>query len=216
MPRTIRTKVYKFNELSPKAQQKAIEKRIEDKINAGDYDHWSRENIKSMETFAELFPINVSTWSYGGRGEGVTFSFVTDYDEIEQLSGIRLSTWLWNNIAPSLYKGKYYSLWSKTEKSYKHYPDGYPVLKSRYSKVLFEVSCPLTGYCADNVLIDPVLREINKPTGISLHDLLNECFEKWVEFCNEDRDSQLSEDYTKEELINGEEDYTKDGNLFNY
>jgi hypothetical protein len=148
MPRTIRTKVYKFSELSKTAQQTAIDSYR----NSGMIDTsyiWDDAH-GTVKKFHEIF----------GTEEGhrswldVDFSGIDD--NVLELKGIRLRTYIINNYWQYLFKGKYFSLWSKTEKSYKHYPNGYPVLKYRHSKVLFDNNCTLTGVCYDMDLLQPM------------------------------------------------------------
>lgn len=102
--RTITTTVYQFSELSDKAKENAIEKYR----NSDREYFWLEENRETMEKFAELFPIKVTNWSYGGRGEGVSFTSSMD-GAVEELTGQRLATYLWNNYKKDLFNGKFYS-----------------------------------------------------------------------------------------------------------
>src|SRR5687768_3582213 len=108
MARTVRTKIYKFNELNAEAQQVAIENYRDDI----DEIFWADENRQSMEKFADIFPIKVTNWSYGGRGEGVDFRFETDYEEVDEMSGHRLAKYLWNNFKTYLYAKKWRKSWT--------------------------------------------------------------------------------------------------------
>jgi hypothetical protein len=210
--RTVRTKVYKFDELSEEAKERAIETYRQ--WAEGDTPAWADENQQSMEEFAKIFPIRINRWSYGDRGEGVYFEFTDDYN-LEEMKGQRLATYIWNNYRDSIYKGKYYSLWSKTEKSYEHYKEGYPVLKTRYSRITLEGSCPLTGYMMDNVLLDPIYDFMKKPDPeTNFRDLLETCFHAWIKACNDEIEYQNSDEYLIQEIQAQEWEFRKDGSRF--
>lgn len=90
--RTIRTKVYKFNELSESAQEKAIEKLAD--INT-DYDWWE----STYEDFKELcktLSIDVdlkNTFFNGFYSQGSGSSFTADIDVCECLKAIKNEKW---------------------------------------------------------------------------------------------------------------------------
>ncbi len=183
-----------------------------------------------MEKFADIFPIKVTDWSYGGRGEGVSFRFETDRDEIEELSGQRLATYLWNNYKADLYSKKYYGLRNLglTDKKINHKrviskqitancPNKGKYSNSYYSAITIETyNCPLTGYCMDNELLDQIWKFIDKPDSRNFKDLLEDCFADWIKACNNDIDNQNSDEFITEELENREDQFTKDGKRFNY
>lgn len=209
--KVIRTKVYKFIELNEEAKQYCISQR---RNTDNSTPAWTDENFNSLKAFAEIFPVKIKKSCYGSRSEGVDYNF-TESDSIENLSGQRLATYIWNNYKRLLYKGKYFSLWSKTEKSYKHYKDGYPVLKQRHSKVQLENSCVMTGYCMDDNILNPVYNFLKKPSAnINFTDLLDDCFSEWVEACNADVEYQDSDEYIENEIISNDADYTKNGKQF--
>lgn len=208
--KTIEVQIYSFDELSEKAKQKAINNYRDNNSEIA----WAEENRQTLEKFAEIFPIKITNWSYGGRGEGVSFYFTLN-DCIEEMTGQRLAKYIWNNYKRDLFKGKYYSLWSKKEKSYKYYKEGYPVLKTRYSKILLDNSCVLTGYCVDDDILQPVYDFLNKPIeGVSFRDLLENCFDSWITACNNGIEYQNSDEYIAEELINNEYEFTENGKLY--
>jgi hypothetical protein len=217
MARTVRTKVYKFSELGEPAKQKALDKlRIESYERPG----WDEENINSMKAFAEIFPIKLTNWSVGGSMEYVSFGFETDREEIEELSAQRLSTYIWNNYKNSLYKGKFYNGLYGYNKSITHkrvktvkYKNG-NIGNYYYSAITFDNNCPLTGYCGDHSLLDPIYEFMKKPRNITFRELLEECFEKWIKYFNEDRDYQSSDEFLEEEAEANEYEFTQDGRRF--
>jgi hypothetical protein len=211
--RTECIKVLTFEELSEEAKQKAIEK-YRDTI---DEIHWADENRNSMEKFAAIFPIKVRDWRYGGRGEGVSFYFEAD-DAIEELSGQRLATYIWNNYRKDLWHGHYYGRLSPTDKhgnlipKSKEHPIGQRHVK-RYSKILLDFG-DLTGYCMDYSLCKPIEEFLNKPDSSNFKDLLESCFDAWVKACNEDVEWQQSDEYITDILVSNEYEFEEDGTRF--
>jgi len=204
--RTIRTKVYKFDELSKKAQEVAADWWR----NTNDEIHWAEENRQSMEEFAKIFPIKVTDWCYGSRGEGVSFRFTCE-DTIEELSGVRLATYIWNNYRSEIYKPKQYWICNG-----RHNCVGQNA-KHRNSKVFLydEFACPLTGYYMDNEILAPLYAFMKKPGNKDFKDVLEDCFDAWIKACNNEVEYQNSFEYIAEHLEANEYEFTKEGKRFN-
>lgn len=212
MARTIRTKVYKFDELNENAKQKAIENYRNSSVDTSFIYDDAHETVKK---FHEIFGTKE------GRNSWLDVNTDSIDDNICELKGLRLQKYIWNNFKTSLYKGKYFSLWSKTEKSYKHYKDGYPVLKSRRSKVMLDNSCVLTGVCYDDSLLQPVYdfleRYQQKADYYSYMDfatLINDCFESLEKDVKSEEESQYDDDVITENIVNNEYEFTADGRIF--
>lgn len=201
--------LYSFEELSEEAKQKAIEDHRD--LCNGDQPAWADENRESMEKFSEIFPIKVTNWSYGGRGEGVDFRFETE-DYIEELSGVRLATYIWNNYKNKLFKGKWYSKAWDEKLRILNPSKGTGV--ERRSKIILDNCCVLTGYCMDDTILDPIYQFLNKPSNIDFRELLEDCFDAWIKACNSDIEWQNSYEYLSEELINNEYEFEEDGSKF--
>jgi hypothetical protein len=212
MARTIRTKVYKFNELNETAQQKAIEGF---RSKGMDTDFIYDEAHKTVKEFHDIFGTKE------GRNSWLDVSTSQIDDNILELKGLRLQKYIWNNYKTALYKGKYFSLWSKTEKSYKHYKDGYPVLKSRYSKVILDNCCTLTGVCYDYSLLQPIYdfleRYNDKADYYSYMDfdtLINDCFASLEKDVENEAEAQDSDECITEHIEANEYEFTADGRRF--
>jgi len=205
--RTIRTKVYKFDELSKTAKNKVIENYRNVNYQNNDY-AWLGENRDTLNAFAKLFPVNIKDWSYGGQGEGVYFSF-TGSDEIENLTGVRLATYIWNNYKDSIYTKKYYSICNGIKNCIGQNS------KSRHSNIeLDELGCPFTGYCMDNEIIAPLFEFMRSPSkNTDFKDLLELCFNAWVKACNEDINYQNSDEYIINAIQSNEYEFTIDGRM---
>ncbi len=212
--RIIELKLLKFNELSDEAKQTAIENYR----NKGYEPAWTEENRQTLEAFEEVFPIQISKWSYGGRGEGVIYSIVGDH--IEDVSGQRLATYLWNNYRRDLFKGKYYGHLSESDKHgnkipvSKEHPIGKRHVK-RYSKIILDTTCVLTGYYMDDVILKPIYEFLERPIkGVTFSDLLDDCFDAWIKGCNDDIEHQNSDEYIAEHLEANDYEFTSDGNTY--
>lgn len=213
--RTVRTKVYKFNELSEKAKDKAIEwYRNSGRANE-DSSYSYDEAHESVQLFHDIFGTKEGSRSWLDVQTGHI------YDNIINLKGLRLQKYIWNNFKTSLYKGKYYSLWSKTEKSYKHHKDGYPVLKSRHSKVFLDNSCILTGICWDNSLLQPVYDFLEKYQDkadyysyMDFETLMNDCFASLTKDLESEDEYRNSDEAIIEAIQSNEYEFQKDGTKF--
>lgn len=207
MSKLVSVEVFNIEELSEGARNKAYY----DWLEGWEYS-WSQENKTTLEKFIEIFPIEVNDWSYGN--DNYVSWYFTEEEAIESMSGIRLLTYLYNNYFSNLYKGKYFSLWSKKEKS----PNNPNVgkLKSRYSKVMLDDTCVLTGYYIDLSILDPIYKFLKKPSDdITFHDLMEQCLEQWAEDCGEDYNNSSSMEHFIEESKNNEWQYLSDGTQFN-
>jgi hypothetical protein len=218
--KTVKVKVFSLSELSEKAQQRAHD----DYQSTHDEIAWSDENRQTLEAFEKVFPIQITDWSYGGRGEGVTFR--SDMDgKVEELSGVRLATYLWNNYKNQLFEEKYYKSWQtltrvshkkvKSEKMTKETgwtnPEVLGKYWNKYKGLQLEHSCVLTGYCMDDEILDPIYAFLDKPRNINFLDLLEECFDAWIKACNRDVDYQNSFEYFEKEAEANDYEFLESG-----
>lgn len=204
--RTVRTKVYQFNELNESAKQTAIDNYRNNNLN---FDFVYSDMHNTIKKFNDVFDIREGSRSW------LDFSTSHFENEILSLSGLRLHKYLINNYFYDLFKGKYYSLWSKKDFSFEHYKDGFPVLKQRRSKVIFENCCVLTGMCYDENVLQPIydfLKHPDKNTGFE--GLISECFQAAKKCIDDEIDYMNSDEYITEEIGNNDFEFTKDGNRF--
>jgi hypothetical protein len=200
--------VYYINELSDKARDHAHN----DYLSEGDYYFWDSENRNSLDKFAEIFNLKIKSACYGARSEGVNWSpeFYDYQDEILNLSGIRLLRWLYNNVIPQITKPKYIHYGYRKNTLY-------PNKAARYSKCQFTIDdCPLTGYCMDICILDPVYKFIKNPVpNTSLNDLIEDCFSSWVKGCNDDLEYSASMEAFIESCNANEWTFTESGKMEN-
>lgn len=192
--RTVGINVYEYEELSDSAKEKALH----DYRSNGDYN--GEENKDTLKAFEAIFPIKINDWCYGGdRNDGVKWEFIEE-DEIEQLSGIRLSTYIYNNYFHNLFKGKLY------------YGTGYK--KKRRSNIIFQNNGVLTGYTTDHSLLDPIYNFLKKPTKQTFHDLIEECLSEWVNDCTKDMEYYYSEEAFRESCEANEWEFYESGRMY--
>ena len=192
--RIISTTVYNFDELSPEGQQNAVNNYLN---SDRDTYFWFDDNIKTLESFANIFNIKIKDWTQDLYHTDVRYTCNND-DNIMELSGIRLLKYIFNNYYTDIYKGKYY------------YNKG----KKRYSRVLKENCCVLTGYCIDDDILQPIYDFIKNPDdSITFKSLIHECIESWITAVKNDIEGCQSFEYVSDHLIANEYEFDKQGNI---
>jgi hypothetical protein len=206
--KTVEINIYQFSELSEEAKQNAIEQER----NNLHLDYIFDEATESLQKFANIFSIKFNYFDFlQTYSNDIVFKLE---DNILQLSGQRLATYLWNNHKTDLYKGKYYSLWSKTELSYVHHKNGHPVLKKRRSKIILDNSCVLTGVCYDQDLLDPIYRFLEKPTDINFEELLNDCIQNLCKSVESENDFRCSDEGIIEDIESNDFEFEENGDIY--
>lgn len=197
----LKIKGFRFNELTEEVQEKLYYKWLE-----FDPYSWGTDNEKTLEEFTNIFPVTVTNWEYGYH-KHINFYMNCD-DEIEELTGIRLLKYVHNNYYDYLYKGKFYS--TKGE-----YINGQYSYKKRYSKVIKDNCCVLTGYCIDDDILKPIYDFLKKPNKYTtFKELIEECLNSWVNACHNDYEHSTSFEYFKEDQTEIDDNYyTENGDV---
>lgn len=192
---TTRT-LYTFDELSDEAKERAYQ-------NWSPEYFWHDDNVKSLNAFCDALNIRLQSYSYGDRGSHVSADFNIDTNA-EELTGLRLRTWIINNIFPNITKGKYYGKLSGTYPNMKHV--------KRYSRIQRDYDFALTGYCMDETLTRPLFEFVDKPTnGTTLEDILEDCLESWRIAAEKDFEYSQSFEAFAEHAEANEYEYTEEG-----
>jgi len=202
--KTIELKLYKFDELSDEAKEKAISEYRENNVEY----FWVEEWKDSLRKFTDYFGIETD-WSVGTSSCSYCDMSRNNFDgEILELSGIRLRTYLLNNYYDIFYERKSYGQYKKRENGKWKY--------DRYSKIQYiETSCPFTGYCGDEDVISPMRNFIEKPSdNITFQELIGDCLTSWKDGLLADMEYQDSEEFAKEELDQRDYDFTEDGEIY--
>lgn len=212
--RTVRTKIYKFDELEDRAKAKAIS----DFRNKGiDTDYIYDEAHNSVEKFHEIFHTKEGSRSWLDVQTGHID------DNIVELRGLRLQKYLWNNFKNEIFKGKYYGELVYTFKDgtkipiSNEHPIGARHVK-RYSKTILDNSCVLTGVCYDMDLLDPIYTYLNKTDfsndTTTFESLIEDCFKSLEKSIENEVEGRESDESIKEDIENNEYEFTIDGNVF--
>lgn len=201
--REITVKLYKFSELSEKAQRRAWETGP---VFSGDYSEEFRSVLKKFE---DIFDISVYRWNVNDYT--FDFAYVTTGAASEAPEGnpLRLARFIWNNYAEYIQKGKYYSTPGK-------YIDGKYHYKYRYSKCTFAMdNCPLTGYYADQDILQPVIDCLHYKRFFNSHnDLIDECLNNFFRTWQADIEYQGSFENFAEMCEANDYEFTETGEMW--
>lgn len=187
-------KLYKFEELSDKAKEKA-RNWYRDGISQDM--PWMDETVQSLKAVFKASGITIKDWSLGAYNQNNFVRF--DMGDAESLTGKRALAWLENNLFNGLRIGD--MKWKEKRKEYLGYGDAY-----RPGKV---PPCPLTGYCADDDFLDYLKKSVKSG------DTLKEAFQGLADECGKlleaEYEHQTSDEAVDESIeINGYE-FTEDG-----
>jgi hypothetical protein len=165
-----------------------VQAKVIERWRYNDTFFWADEWRDSLKAFADHAPLTIRDWNVGYPGTYVDFIIHEDDnygDGLGTMSGVRAWKWLMNNGWGDLANPK------DTRKS-----------------------CPFTGYCGDETLLDAIRTALANPATItSLRDVFAECLSDWAEGFEQDYDHWHSEECIREEIeANGYEFYD-DGSL---
>lgn len=185
--RTIEISIYKFSELSDESKRKALDK-FEPSVDFI-YDD-AHETVKA---FCEIFGVKEGRQSW--------LDFNTDYidDNILELTGQRLRTYLINNFYSEIYKPKTY---------YKR------VNKKRKSKIFVNNDCVLTGVCYDHDMLEPIYNFIQKPCNhTNFQDLIDNAFNNLRKSVEDEASYRYSDEAKIEDIDANDYEFYEDGNI---
>lgn len=167
--RTITEKIYRFDELSPAARDRAWAD------NMCMFDFISSDYEKTLCEFEKAFDISVYNYRVGDNMYNPMFKYLTvgRADDASEINNpLRLARYMWNNFADDIKRGKYYSTPGKWIDGKYHY-------KYRRSNCTFEYD-NLTGFCADYDIMQPVVNCLfYKEFYNTFDELINECLTRF-------------------------------------
>ena len=186
--------IYEIGELSEKASEIAYH----DWLNTCDYP-FSDDYNTTLDIFCDVFGFKVTDYRCDYRY--IKFYSLHD-EEINELSGVRLLKYLYNNYFDDLFHKKiYYFNYSR---------------KKRTSNIHYNSECPFTGCFVDNDILDPIYKFLKKPDeNTTFYNLIEECLYSWIDSYNIDYDYHTSFEYFKEECENNSIMFYSDGSEFN-
>lgn len=199
--RTVEVKLFQYDELSEEAKEKA-----RNWWRSIDSYGWHSENRETLEAFCNAFPVDAKDWEYSPYHARISPRF-TGEDELGELSGLRLRTYLVNGSGWSRL------LWQA--KTYSKHPDYWPGVKKRKSRIIVEpTSCPLTGFYLDEVLLDVLRAFIAKPDGRTCAELLGDCLHAWANACRDDMAANETDEAAEDAIRANEYEFTEDGERY--
>lgn len=203
--RQIITNVYKFEELSPAARDRAWEHGPD---FSQDYDS---EYISTLLKFEDVFNINVWDYRVGHCTYGPHFKYFKAgrADDAPAGDPIRLATYIWNNFADDISKGKYYSTRGQ-------YIDGKYTYKYRHSKIQLEMdNCPLTGCAYDCDILQPVIDCLHyKKFYNDIDELLNDCLTAFFRSWDAEKEYLSSYEYFAEYCEENDIEFYETGEMY--
>lgn len=213
--RTAEIKIFRITELSESAQEHAHFKYLSNHFS------YNEEISDTLKAFAKIFPIKIKNWSYDSQSANVSWEFEHFVSEdVQELSGIRLSAFLWNNYGKDLFKLKYKGALKKN----------YPVKHKRiehtdhkngnhsihyYSAISFSTDCVLTGMCFDYDILEPIYKFLKKPdSGVDFEYLMQDCISSWEVAAKNEAENETSLEYFKDIAEANDYEFTENGERF--
>lgn len=197
----IQKHVYRFSELPEETQEKIL-----DDWRNNDIFPFEQEHKGTLEDFENRFPIHVKHWEVDLYGRSHISAEFTDAAEIENLSGIRLVKYLYNNHFLDLYERKYLT----NLKNHEYREVAHPMLKTiklsngKYfhvvqSRIQYDQAMP-TGVYTDYNIRKPLYDFLKKPRDITFYDLLNDCLQEWLYTFQKDIEYYYSDENIKDTI----------------
>jgi hypothetical protein len=188
--------IYKFHELTPDAQEHAIE-CYRESIES-DPVPWAEELFDSLQAIFEESYLTLKDYSLGMYSHSYV-KFDMD-DDIAELSGLRALTWLENNLLCNA---------RTTEQEYRQN------LKDclRYGYRIGQVKpCPFTGVCYDDDFLDHLIESIN--SGMCLKDAYSSLADKYQSILESEYEYSLTSDACKDQIRANEYEFYADGSMY--
>lgn len=211
--KTIEISLYKFNELSEAAQQKAIENERENVCVDFIYD----DAYSTVKAFNNVFGTSE------GRNSWLDVDVSNFNDAVLELQGFRLQKYLWNNFNNELFKGAFIGS-LKSNEIFSH-----PRIKSKklsngkvfnpyHSGIKKDNSCVLTGMCYDDDMLQPIYDFLQKRDfsncTIDFESLINDCFDELRKTVENEIEYRNSDEAISEDLNDNDQDFLKSGKLY--
>ena len=195
---TITVNLYSFDELSERAQQRAIDREREARYSDVEYPYHG-ETYDTLNAFCERFYVD---WEdYGLYNSNIGANRIR-LDNYEGLSGLRLRTYLVNNFSDVLSQRKTYGKYGG---------------KRRASRIIYEeTDCPFTAYCMDYTILQPIRDFIAKPTAnTDYKGLIEDCLHEFSKAWNDEIEQWYSDECIREDLqCRDHVQYEEDGDIW--
>lgn len=196
--RVLETELFSFAELSPEAQDRAIEDYRND-LDSSSEIAWQSEIFDSFKAVYKHAGITLKDYSLGLHCH--SYVRIDIDDNVKMLSGARALAWLENNF---LYQFRVTrSEYLKNRKHYFSY--GYRVGKIK--------DCPMTGICFDEDYIYTLINSIKSG------DSLGDCFkyrmpETYCKLLEAEYEYERSDENIREQLACNDYEFLENGKLY--
>lgn len=200
--RTETIKIFKFSELSERAQRRAFEE-------SPDFSsEWGSDYRATLAAFEDVFDIKVYRWNVDDYGHNYSYVTVGRATEAPEGDALRLARYMWNNYADAITRGKCYGTrgrWIEGKYHYKH----------RYSRVTVEIGQYLTGFYADLDILAPVVDCLHyREMFDSYADLIDACLDRFFRAWAIDIEYHSSFDYFAELADANNWEFTETGEFW--
>lgn len=210
--KTVCVNLYSFAELSSTAQAVAIANDRKSREEADTFSFEVGEAVNTVKAAAKAFGFKLINWSIGADVQTSFVSLLTGVRQVEELTGVRLRTWLINNRYDVFY----------TKKPYGEYRDRASGMSAksnyrydRYSKIQFiETDCPFTGMFYDCEFLDTFREFLAKPDHNTLTTLFEIAVQNLCRALEREYEYQMSDESIRYDLeLNDDAIYTEEGEL---
>ncbi len=182
--------VYQFSELSEETQQKVLDK-FRESIDT----YWIYSEAKeTVKAFEKYFPTDSK-----GKNSWLECS-VNANNEVLELMGLRLRTYLINNFGYVLFRPK----------------TRYKNNTKRVSKIFTETCCNLTGICYDDDMLSPIYKFICGSKEYKFHnfeELMKECYQNLEDALRIEEEYRQSDEAIIEDIECNGYEFTEHGQL---
>lgn len=207
--KTIEIKILTFEELTPEAQQVAIE----DYRNNQTFDFVWDDAHATIKEFLDWVPM-IKT----GRNSWLDCNLDSVEDKIRELTGLRLRTWFLNNFS-FLYKRKYLKNFEghKAHRMIRNKEVNRTGKKYcfAYSNIQETKECNLTGHCYDMDFLDPIYNFIAAPDkSTNFDEVIKDCFDSLRKSIENEIEAMQENEYITEEIEANDYEFTADGKMY--
>ena len=194
---TIKTDVYKFDELSDEAKEKFIEEQRDFEA-----EFWADEMCDCMKRAMEWMNINIDDYQFDCTGSGYINLSVDD--EAEDLEGVRAYAWIVNNCFADVNKSK--TFWKGLSKS----------RKSNIESKDWMDNCPFSGVIYDFAVKDAWeewCAELKNGFEPSVRDFLDKLENQYLNEWSEEYDG-FNEDEARDIAEANNFEFLEDGTIY--
>ena len=208
---TVCVNLYSFAELSSTAQKTAIanDRKIREQEDTFSFE--IGDAVNTVKAAAKAFGFKLINWSIGADVQTSFVSLLTGVRQVEELTGVRLRTWLINNRYDVFYTKKPYGKHLRSFQLCGQYYHSY----QRESKVLFvESDCPFTGMSYECEFLDTFRDFLRKPDHNTLTTLFEIAVQNLCRALEREYEYQMSDENIRYDLeLSDDAMFTEEGEL---